>query len=42
VEVSIMKFVAIPDMTTFAFSLLIVIALMTPYLLVRYVMRHHH
>jgi hypothetical protein len=35
-----MKFLAVPDLTTFALSVLIVMALATPYLLVRYLIRH--
>ena len=35
-----MKFIAIPDLTTFAFSVLLVLALATPYLVVRYLTRH--
>jgi hypothetical protein len=35
-----MKFIAVPDLTTFAVSVLIVMALATPYLLVRYLVRH--
>jgi hypothetical protein len=35
-----MKYIAMPDPTTLAFSVLLVLALATPYLLVRYLMRH--
>ena len=35
-----MQYIAIPDLTTFATSMLLVIALATPYFLVRYLMRH--
>jgi hypothetical protein len=35
-----MKYLVFPDLTTFAFSVLVVMALATPYLLVQYVMRH--
>ena len=37
-----MKFFAIPDLTTFALSVLVVMALATPYLLVRYLVRHRN
>jgi hypothetical protein len=37
-----MKFIAIPDLTTFAVSVLLVLALATPYLVVRYLMRHRN
>lgn len=35
-----MNYIMFPDLTTFAFSVLVVLALATPYLLVQYVMRH--
>lgn len=35
-----MKYIVLPDLTTFAFSVLVVLALATPYLLVQYLMRH--
>ena len=35
-----MKFIAVPDLTTLAVSVLLVMALATPYFLVRYVIRH--
>ena len=35
-----MKYIVFPDLTTFAFSVLVVVALATPYLIVQYVMRH--
>lgn len=35
-----MQYIAIPDLTTFVTSVLVVMALATPYLLVRYVIRH--
>lgn len=35
-----MTFFAIPDLTTLAVSVLVVMALATPYLLVRYLVRH--
>lgn len=35
-----MQVIAIPDLTTFAVSVLLVMALATPYFLVRYVIRH--
>jgi hypothetical protein len=35
-----MKLIAFPDLTTFAVSVLLVMALATPYFLVRYVIRH--
>lgn len=37
-----MKFIALPDPTTMAVSVLLVIALATPYLVVRYLSRRHH
>ena len=37
-----MNFIAVPDLTTFAVSVLLVMALATPYFLVRYVMRHRN
>jgi len=37
-----MKFIAIPDLTTFALSVLVVMALATPYFLVRYLVRHRN
>ena len=35
-----MSYIMFPDLTTFAVSVLVVIALATPYLLVKYVVRH--
>jgi hypothetical protein len=35
-----MNFIAVPDLTTFAVSVLLVLALATPYFLVRYLTRH--
>jgi hypothetical protein len=35
-----MTYIAVPDLTTFAVSVLLVMALATPYFLVRYLMRH--
>jgi hypothetical protein len=37
-----MKYIVFPDLTTFAFSVLVVLALATPYLLVQYVIRHRN
>jgi len=37
-----MESIALPDPTTLAVSVLLVIALATPYLVVRYLTRHHH
>jgi hypothetical protein len=34
--------IAIPDLTTVAFTVLLVIALATPYLVVRYLVRHRN
>jgi hypothetical protein len=34
-----MRYIVFPDLTTFAFSVLVVLALATPYLLVQYVLR---
>ena len=35
-----MEYIAMPDVTTIAFSVLLVLALATPYLVVRYLTRH--
>jgi hypothetical protein len=35
-----MTYIAVPDLTTFAVSVLLVMALAMPYLFVRYVTRH--
>jgi hypothetical protein len=35
-----MNFIALPDLTTFVVSVIVVMALATPYFLVRYVVRH--
>ena len=35
-----MSYIALPDLTTFAFSVLVVLALAMPYFLVQYVVRH--
>ena len=37
-----MKYIVFPDLTTFAFSVLLVVALATPYLLVQYLIRHRN
>jgi hypothetical protein len=35
-----MEYIAIPDLTTFAVAVILVMAMATPYFLVRYVVRH--